>query len=94
MTSSNATTPVFSEEPVATKKEWDAMNSINPHFTFRERTAFLVGFRLGRADALEEARGIVGTSVCCDDACMRGDDCIKGRIDSRLYARLAAKEGK
>lgn len=48
----------------------------------------------GRREALEEARGIVGTSVCCDDACMRGDDCIKGRIDSRLYARLAAKEGK
>ena len=33
---------------MATKEEWAAMNSINPHFTFRERTAFLVGYRLAK----------------------------------------------
>lgn len=32
-----------------TQDESKAMYAINPNFTFRERTAFLVGFRMGRA---------------------------------------------
>lgn len=50
---------------MATKQEWAAMNSINPHFDFRERTAFLVGRRLAlravedllRAEAADSFEG-------------------------------------
>ena len=57
---------------MATKEEWAAMNEINPHFTFRERTAFLVGYRKAKercarvADELnvDEARDCDAVSVC------------------------------
>lgn len=87
---------------MATKKEWDAMNSINPHFTFRERTAFLVGFRLGRADALEAAARVA--EAAAED--WEGLNCNGGDIDRKhvgdsssaatiVASRIrATKEGK
>ena len=41
---------------MATKDEWAAMDAINKHFTFRERTAFLVGYRTAEASGREKER--------------------------------------
>lgn len=46
---------------VMTKTERAAMESINKHFTFREKTAFLVGYRLAKRKAMEVAQASQAT---------------------------------
>lgn len=45
----------------ATQEEWRAMNSVNRHFTFRERTAFLVGHRLA---VRRRCQGCLSSEFC------------------------------
>ena len=46
-----------------TAEERYAMESINRHFTFRERTAFLCGYRLGKKAELAEERERLGRDM-------------------------------